>query len=84
MSIYRTCAGPPRKSPAMILYTNKREEFSVKRGTWSAAFTIVVDGVEVDLMELSQASRTLILLQLRQGITCGELLEEEACEQAAS
>ena len=56
----------------------------MKRGTWSAAFTIVVDGTEVDLMELSQASRTLILLQLRQGITCGELLEEEACEEAAS
>lgn len=77
------CRAAP-KEICDYLYTDEKEEAFMRRGTWSAAFTIVVDGTEVDLMELSQASRTLILLQLRQGITCGELLEEEACEQAAS
>lgn len=56
----------------------------MKKGTWSVAFTIVVDGIEVDLMELSQAGRTQILLQLRQGITNGAFMEDEGREQAAS
>ena len=37
----------------------------MKQGTWRAAFTIVLDGQQIDLMELSSISRTQILLQLQ-------------------
>lgn len=56
----------------------------MKKGSWCAAFTIEVDGKQIDWMELSNISRMEILLQLRKGITCGELMEEETWEQAAS
>lgn len=56
----------------------------MKTGTWQAAFTIVLDGMEIDWTELSSVSRMEILLQLRKGITSGELFEEESMEQAAS
>ena len=56
----------------------------MKHGTWKAAFTIEIGGLEVDIMELSSRSRTEILLQIHKGITSGELFEEEAQEQVAS
>lgn len=56
----------------------------MKQGTWCAAFTIVLDGQQIDLMELSSISRTQILLQLYSGSTSGELYELEEGEQMAS
>lgn len=56
----------------------------MKQGTWRAAFTIVLDGQQIDLMELSSISRTQILLQLHSGSTSGELYELEEGEQMAS
>ena len=56
----------------------------MKQGTWRAAFTIVLDGQQIDLMELSSISRTQILLQLHFGATDGELFEMEEGEKLAS
>ena len=56
----------------------------MKQGTWRAAFTIVLDGQHIDLMELSGISRTQILLQLHSGSTSGELYELEEDEKLAS
>lgn len=43
----------------------------MKRGTWSAVFTTAVDGVDVDLMEPSQVSRTLILCSFARASPAG-------------
>ena len=56
----------------------------MKQRTWRAAFTIVVDGQQIDLLELSSISRTQILLQLHSGSTEGELYELEEGEKMAS
>ena len=56
----------------------------MKQGTWRAAFTIVLDGQQIDFLELSSISRTQILLQLRAGFTDGELYEMEEGERMAS
>ena len=52
--------------------------------TWCVAFTIELDGILLDWLELSSITRTQILLALRKGITSGELHEDEAWEKAAS
>lgn len=49
-------------------------------GTWSAAFTIVVDGLQIDFTELSQQNRIEILKELVQGTTNGEILENDEPE----
>lgn len=56
----------------------------MKRGAWNASFTIVLDGKEIDITELSSISLMQILLQVRKGVTSGELYEEETRERAAS
>ena len=56
----------------------------MKRGMWRVALTVELDGVLVDWMELSSATRTLILLELRKGVTSGEVFENETWEKAAS
>ena len=56
----------------------------MKRGMWRVALTVELDGVLVDWMELSSATRTLILLELRRGVTSGEVFEDETWEKAAS
>ena len=45
--------------------------------------TIVLDGQQIDLLELSSISRTQILLQLHAGSTEGELYELEEGEKMA-
>ena len=47
------------------------------KGRWCAAFTIELDGKLMDFTELSSISQTQILLQLRRGITEGELFADE-------
>lgn len=44
-------------------------------GRWSAAFTIVADGIQIDFMELPEQSRIEILRALLAGKTEGEFLE---------
>lgn len=48
-----------------------------KVGTWSAAFTITVSGLQIDFTELSQQNQIEILRELIQGSTCGEIMEKE-------
>lgn len=57
-----------------------------KIGTWSAAFTITVDGIQIDLAELPQQNQIDIFCALMRGITAGEIIgnEEVGCVKAAS
>ena len=56
------------------------------KGHWCAAFTIVVDDIQVDFMELPEQRRLEILKALITGKTEGRLSEQEAtcCGRAAS
>lgn len=47
----------------------------MKTDCWSVAFTITVDGIQVDFMELPEQSRIEILRALLAGKTEGEFLE---------
>ncbi len=47
----------------------------MKYGHWSAAFTIVVNGLQVDYSELSKEEQYQILWQLSRNQTSGEFLE---------
>lgn len=46
------------------------------RGMWCAAFTIVIDGVLVDISELSENERRQILLDLSAGKTSGSIFTD--------
>lgn len=52
----------------------------MKHGTWSVAFTICVNGVDTDFMELAAEERTEIILQLMKGHTSGTLSEQPVRE----
>ncbi|WP_326975320.1 hypothetical protein [Caproicibacter sp. BJN0012] len=49
----------------------------MKTGTWTAAFTIYVEGTMVDFTELSEDSQLHILRLLSQGFTSGEVIEHD-------
>ena len=46
------------------------------KGMWCAAFTIVIDGVLVDISELSENERRQILLDLSAGKTSGSIFTD--------
>lgn len=52
----------------------------MKTGAWSIAFTIVVNGLQVDFMELPEQHRVQILRRLFEGETSGTLDNEEPLE----
>lgn len=52
----------------------------IQRVAWSVAFTIVVNGIQVDFMELPEPSRIEILMALISGKTNGIFSSEEYLE----
>lgn len=55
----------------------------MKYGTWIAAFTITVDGQQIDLSELSEASRGEIARCVAMGLTEGTVREDGLSAKSA-
>ncbi|MDD4509371.1 MAG: hypothetical protein PHY23_00400 [Oscillospiraceae bacterium] len=56
----------------------------MKAGNWFVAFTITVNGLQIDFAELSENQRIQILTSLLNCETSGDLFEEGHDEKAAS